>query len=109
MSLGFLITMVITIPCGRWNLDDNMVIQSAAFALTIACWSVWVAVSVDAVEPGGWSLDAVNGDEATGSQAAVLGTVLFNFGFVTTVPSWINEKRPRVSANWSLWSSSWLC
>ena len=31
--------------------------------------------------------------------AGVLGTVLFNFGFVTTVPSWINEKRSHVSVN----------
>ena len=34
---------------------------------------------------------------AVGSQAGVLGTVLFNFGFVTTVPSWVNEKRMDVS------------
>merc|ERR1712113_64320 len=39
-------------------------------------------------------------------MAGVLGTVLFNFGFVTTVPSWVNEKRPNVSVNRSLWTST---
>lgn len=29
-------------------------------------------------------------------QAAVIGTILFNFGFVTTVPSWVNEKKASV-------------
>eukprot|EP00441_Pelagodinium_beii_P021313 CAMPEP_0197677190 /NCGR_PEP_ID=MMETSP1338-20131121/87990_1 /TAXON_ID=43686 ORGANISM="Pelagodinium beii, Strain RCC1491" /NCGR_SAMPLE_ID=MMETSP1338 /ASSEMBLY_ACC=CAM_ASM_000754 /LENGTH=192 /DNA_ID=CAMNT_0043257981 /DNA_START=228 /DNA_END=803 /DNA_ORIENTATION=- len=54
-------------------------------------------------------LPAINSDPQTGSQAAVLGTVLFNFGFVTTVPSWVNEKHPRVSVNRSLWVSTILC
>jgi hypothetical protein len=39
----------------------------------------------------------------------VLGTVLFNFGFVTTVPSWINEKRPHVSVNKTVWFASFMC
>lgn len=51
----------------------------------------------------------VNSDPHTGSQAGVLGIILFNFGFVTTVPSWINEKRPHVSTNRALWLSTTLC
>lgn len=54
-------------------------------------------------------LPAINTDPQTGSQAAVLGTILFNFGFVTTVPSWVNEKRQHISVNRSLWSSTILC
>jgi len=38
-----------------------------------------------------------------------MGTILFNFGFVTTVPSWINEKQPQVSVNRSLWNATFLC
>jgi hypothetical protein len=42
-----------------------------------------------------WSLRTrYNSNPTTGSQAGVLGTILFNFGFVTTVPSWVNEKKP---------------
>ena len=29
--------------------------------------------------------------------------------FVTTVPSWVNEKRPEVSVNKTLWSATFLC
>ena len=51
----------------------------------------------------------MNSDPRTGSLAAVVGTVLFNFGFVTTVPSWVNEKRPSVSVNRSLWLATLCC
>ncbi len=30
------------------------------------------------------------------NQAGVLGTLVFNYAFVVTVPSWVNEKVPRV-------------
>eukprot|EP00493_Phyllostaurus_siculus_P009773 UN09904 len=97
------------IPCGRWNLDDNMIIQVVAFALTIVCWIFWILVSM-LTAPGDafTTLPAIN-RTSTGSQAAVLGTILFNFGFVTTVPSWVNEKKPHVSVNKSLWYATISC
>merc|ERR1712100_711775 len=45
----------------------------------------------------------------TGALGGVVGNILFNFGFVTTVPSWINEKAPNVSVNKSLWSATTIC
>ena len=56
-----------------------------------------------------WSIDAVVSDPNYGSQSAVLGTILFNFGFVTTIPSWVNEKKPDVSVNKVVWYSSFAC
>jgi len=112
LTLGYVVTMAMAIPCGRWNLDDNMVIQAVAFALTACCWLIWIAVSVSSLPSdafGERNVPAINVDSRTGSQAAVVGTVLFNFGFVTTVPSWVNEKRPEVSVNRSLWLATLLC
>ena len=89
-----------------------MIIQVIAFVLTFVCWGIWIAASLDSPalqEPGGWHIPAVNNDAKTGSQAAVLGTVLFNFGFVTTVPSWVNEKKPHVSVNKVVWVSTFCC
>jgi hypothetical protein len=34
-------------------------------------------------------LPAINDNPQLGSVAGVLGGILFNFGFVTTVPSWL--------------------
>jgi hypothetical protein len=107
---------------GYFNLDDNMVVQVTAFVLTIGCWLVWISMTFFA-DPGNdpninitnvtgqgtWSIPMINTDPDFGSQAGVLGTILFNFGFVTTVPSWINEKKKSVSVNKTVWWATTLC
>jgi len=111
-SLGFIITAAMAIPCGRWNLDDNMIIQKVAFALTVVCWLIWfiaILFNGENLSKLTGTLPAYNTDANTGSLAGVLGTILFNFGFVTTVPSWINEKHPSVSVNKSLWWATTAC
>jgi len=39
-------------------------------------------------------------------MSGVLGTVIFNYAFVITVPSWVNEKKESVSINKSIWSAT---
>lgn len=116
LQAGFVVTSLITLPMGYFNLDDIMWVQVVAFILTLACWAVWVAASLDSPEFKGnnseWAIPtipAVNDNPVAGSQAAVLGTILFNFGFVTTVPSWVNEKKPHVSVNRTVWISTFCC
>lgn len=118
LSVGFALTAAMAIPCGRWNLDDNMIIQRVAFVLTCLCWLTWLVAALSAIgggdDAGGnrtalTPLPAVNNDPNTGSVAGVLGTILFNFGFVTTVPSWVNEKHPATRVNPTLWSATTLC
>lgn len=38
--------------------------------------------------------------------STVVGAVIFNMAFVVTVPSWLNEKKPKVSVNKSMWYST---
>merc|ERR1712048_203717 len=83
-SAGYLIVAAMAVPCGRRNLDDNMPIQTGAFILKVAFWIIWMAASVSRIsEADSWdavALPAVNRDPVTGTQAAWLGTILFNFG-----------------------------
>jgi hypothetical protein len=128
LSGGFLLCMLITIPVGYYNLDDIMWYQIVAFVLTVSCWIVWFIVTMWAdpthdpniiyynqtnpnhtTGQGTWSLPMINSDPDFGSQAGVLGTILFNFGFVTTIPSWVNEKKPSVSVNKVVWYSTTAC
>ena len=114
LSVGFVLALVITLPMGIFNLDDNMAIQSGAFVITLLCWLVWFVACFfsDSFSPGSnssWTIPAIKSGADYTSQAGVLGTILFNFGFVTTVPSWVNEKRPGVSVNKAVWLSSFLC
>jgi len=107
LSAGFIVTAAMAIPCGYYNLDDNMIVQKVAFVLTLLCWVLWIAAAASVAEMG--SVPAVNNDPNTGAQSGVLGNILFNFGFVTTVPSWVNEKHPRVSINRTMWLSTAAC
>lgn len=111
LSAGYLLVAALAIPCGRWNLDDNMIIQVVAFIITVAFWCIWVAGSFSEIASKDElpSIPAVNTQPHVGSQAAWLGNILFNFGYVTTVPSWVNEKRPNVSVNKTLWVSTTAC
>merc|ERR1712070_8659 len=109
LTFGFIVTAAMAIPAGRYNLDDNMIIQRVAFILTVACWVIWlIAIFTAGTEPQE-ALPAINTNSQTGSIAGVVGNILFNFGFVTTVPSWINEKKDGVPVNRSLWWATTLC
>ena len=110
LSLGYIVTAAMAIPCGAWNLDDNMLIQRGAFVTTAGCWVVWIVASLASghtpSSPDAPTLRAINMDPQLGSVAGVLGGIFFNFGFVTTVPSWVNEKAPGVPINRTLWSAT---
>jgi len=112
LTLGFIVVASMAIPCGVYNLDDNMIIQQIAFWLTMSCWGIWVIASFTndrSMNDISGGIMAINTNAETGSIAGVLGAILFNFGFVTTVPSWINEKDPSVKVNRSLWTATTIC
>eukprot|EP01062_Namystynia_karyoxenos_P081977 TRINITY_DN9132_c0_g1_i1.p1 TRINITY_DN9132_c0_g1~~TRINITY_DN9132_c0_g1_i1.p1 ORF type:complete len:732 (+),score=288.55 TRINITY_DN9132_c0_g1_i1:106-2196(+) len=111
VSIGYLIVMFISIPLGFWNLDDNIWVQNVAFVglcFIVVAWVVQAAIC-------GLEFRKGNGDEYSGTvpvfggdQSSVFGTVLFNYAFVTAVPSWCNEREPGVSINRAVWSSAGL-
>lgn len=97
-TIGFLIMMVAVIPMGMLNLDDNIYIQIIA--------DIFLAVvTVDFIVTfvmHGLDLSRVPVYKADG-QPAILGFIMANYAFVTTVPSWCSEKKKDVSVNKSLW------
>eukprot|EP01094_Clydonella_sp_ATCC50884_P012688 TRINITY_DN22991_c0_g1_i1.p1 TRINITY_DN22991_c0_g1~~TRINITY_DN22991_c0_g1_i1.p1 ORF type:complete len:508 (+),score=99.46 TRINITY_DN22991_c0_g1_i1:392-1915(+) len=99
LSLGFIIVMLLSVPLGIFNLDENMWVQNAAFILTVCIFFMWFgtffAIGLDFER-----IPAVGSD-----QTQVLGQIIFDFAYVITIPSWVNEKRENVSINYSLWSS----
>jgi hypothetical protein len=100
-SLGFLIVLLLTIPMGYFNLDDNIYIQvGACMCMIVIVLGVWMA---DFVVTGlEFSRVAAWGP----NQSQVLGTIIFNYAYVVSIPSWVNEKREDVSINKSVWYSS---
>eukprot|EP00928_Gymnodinium_smaydae_P048719 TRINITY_DN3261_c0_g1_i1.p1 TRINITY_DN3261_c0_g1~~TRINITY_DN3261_c0_g1_i1.p1 ORF type:complete len:603 (-),score=104.63 TRINITY_DN3261_c0_g1_i1:190-1827(-) len=81
-------------PFAVKNLDDNVALQFiAVFGLT-AMSVVWISTLV--AEPTFPNpLPTV-----TRSQSSLIGTVLFNFAFASTLPTWVNAKKSDVSVAW---------
>lgn len=102
ISLGFVIVFIMTIPMGYFNLEDNMIIQNVAFFVIILVVLEWMVQFF----ANGLEFDRVPfvGD----NQSQVLGTIIFNYAFVVTVPSWVNEKKETVSINKSIWASTFF-
>jgi len=96
-TIGFLIMMVLVIPMGYLNLDDNIIVQILAdiFLVVVTC-DFLVTFILHGLTPA--NVPAIGK-----SQAAVLGQIMANYGYVTTIPSWCSEKKPDVSVNKSIW------
>eukprot|EP00929_Paragymnodinium_shiwhaense_P056734 TRINITY_DN283_c0_g1_i1.p1 TRINITY_DN283_c0_g1~~TRINITY_DN283_c0_g1_i1.p1 ORF type:complete len:533 (-),score=76.23 TRINITY_DN283_c0_g1_i1:231-1829(-) len=95
ISFGACIVALLSIPLGFYNLDDNVFVQNVSMVLIMAGMVVWVglfiALDLEAdrvpMVPSDWS-----GYHGMG------GTILFNFMFISTLPSWVCEKKPSVRA-----------
>jgi hypothetical protein len=99
MSAGLGVVMVLMLPLAFLNLDDNMWVQKASAAGLAVMLAVWVASF--------WMVGVNFQVSAFGDDLRnIVGTVLFNYTYVITVPSWINEKVPAVSARAVVWGSN---
>ena len=107
LSIGFVVILLTAIPLGYFNLDDNIYIQVgtlmfiavplqllsvdhifvvAFFSMIIIVMGVWTADCFMI----GLEFDRVR--VVNSNQTQLLGVIIFNFAFVTSVPSWVNEK-----------------
>lgn len=106
ITFGVVSCMLICIPFGCLNLDQNITFQNISFL----CLAVLVAeflVQFTFIGPLTQDLPLMPSRTplATVDQAKTLGVVLFSWCFPSTLPSWINEKSPRVRVNRVLWIS----
>ena len=101
ITLGYFLCLVLILPISFLNLDENIWIQKLSAALMIFMVLIWLITffRIGLKYP----LPAFGG-----SQRRVIGHVLFNYAFVITVPSWVNEKKAGVSVNKAIWSSNIL-
>jgi hypothetical protein len=103
LSLGFLLVVLMVVPLGFFNLDDNIIVQDFAFLLLCVFMGEWL-VNFVFLEGLHWEYFSWFG----WNQTNVIGTLLFNYSFVITIPSWMNEKKHKVKATPLLGVSSVL-
>ena len=100
LSLGYLVTMIILMPMGFFNLDESAAFQLLSWIVMVASLLEFtVQFFLNGMDP---SLTATVGSDFTN----LVGLVIFGFAYVVTVPSWCNEKRDTVSVNRVIWSST---
>jgi amino acid permease len=110
ISAGFVLSMVVSIPLGYINLEDNMKLQFASLLGLLVFTGEFFVQFVLCIVPGtSWN----NADPTWGprdmpvfkgsGQYQVLGLAIFAYAYVTTIPSWANEKQPGVDVNRAVW------
>lgn len=99
-TVGFILMMCIVIPMGMLNLDDNIIVQIAADVFLVV---VTVDFLVTFILHG---LDFSKIPAVGADQSQVLGNIMSNFAFITTIPSWCSEKKSDVSVHKSVWSAT---
>jgi len=104
ISLGFIIVCPVCMLLGRMDLSANIMPQIISFMLLCfaLCTFFWHFASPhhDPLEPS--RVPVVD----KGGLAGFLGTVVFNYSFVISVPSLVNEKRDGVDMAKAVWGST---
>ena len=98
VPLGLYFTALVVIPLGLVNLDDNVKVQKGAFVSLCVILLIWVGLLASN------SPDSSRVPVIGPTLSSVLGVSLFNFAFLSSVPSWVCEKRDDVSIPKTLWT-----
>ncbi|KAJ3089061.1 hypothetical protein HK102_007302 [Quaeritorhiza haematococci] len=104
-TIGFLLVLILCIPMGIMNLDDNVGLQVAAFIISNLIFIQWVIASIlSGFKPPDEQGPLV---PVTGPDVAnLVGTVMLSMAFTFVVPSWVNLKKRNVNVQATLWTST---
>jgi len=91
LSSAMVVVACLCAPLALRNLNENIVSQWVAVLGLVIILSLWLGLLM--VQPTFPTRIPV----ATTHVSDLIGTVLFNFAFASTLPSWANEKRRDVS------------
>ncbi|KAI8143731.1 hypothetical protein BJV82DRAFT_609229 [Fennellomyces sp. T-0311] len=95
-TFGYLLTAVMVMPLGFFSLVENIMVQMTSFIVLCAVLLQWtVAFCQEGLDTS--RLPAVGPD-----STLVLGIVIFNYSYITTIPTLVNDLRPDVSIHKSL-------
>uniref|UniRef100_A0A7S4BD20 Amino acid transporter transmembrane domain-containing protein n=2 Tax=Chrysotila carterae TaxID=13221 RepID=A0A7S4BD20_CHRCT len=100
LTLGYVLCALALAPLGSLSLDDNIKFQIFAFVVQLFLMAEFSLHFWDSAQHVEAPLRVV-GD----SYADVMGVAIFNFALCMCVPSWMNEKKPAVSVNKTIWGS----
>jgi amino acid permease len=99
VTLGYAVLLVFVVPLASMRLTDNILIQFISLVATLIISLEWV----DVFGKNGFNADLMPVIGHDLSQ--IVGSIMFNYAFITTVPSWLNSKHPSVPVKKTIWVS----
>eukprot|EP00439_Symbiodinium_sp_Y106_P053240 s188_g7.t1 len=107
LSSSMLAVALICAPFAVRNLDDNVILQYLAVIGLSVMSVIWISLLVaEPTFPSPLPVATTAQSSLVGHSAmcGMQGTVLFNFAFTSTLPSWVNEKKAEVSVGATFWT-----
>ncbi|GAB5368047.1 hypothetical protein AAMO2058_001284300 [Amorphochlora amoebiformis] len=101
ISVGYLVILTLSIPLGLMNLDDNIIVQIISFIGLVIVIIVWTIFFIH----HGLDLSIC---PPVGESTAAMGFLFFNYSYIITIPSWVNEKRPEVPLRSTIWNTAFV-
>ncbi|KAK3819864.1 MAG: hypothetical protein J3Q66DRAFT_311615 [Benniella sp.] len=99
MTTGVLLSFSMVLPLGLLKLSENIWVQLVSFGLLLLIIIQWIVTFFL------HGLDTTLVPAIGSDTSQTFGTILFNYAFITTVPSWANAKKPGVSIHKTIgWS-----
>jgi len=99
MTTGVLLSFSMVLPLGLLKLSENIWVQFVSFGLLLLIIIQWIVTFFL------HGLDTTLVPAIGSDTSQTFGTILFNYAFITTVPSWANAKKPGVSIHKTIgWS-----
>ena len=100
ITAGYVLSLILLLPLGLRNLEENIIVQM------ISCVGFCLLVFEFVVAFFHKGVDADLAPWVGSDFSSLVGVVLFNYGFIVTVPAWLMEKRRHVPVNGVIWSAS---
>ncbi|KAG0312432.1 hypothetical protein BGZ99_009523 [Dissophora globulifera] len=91
MTAGVLLSFSMVLPLGLLKLSENIWVQLVSFVLILLIVLQWIVTFFI------HGLDTTLVPTVGPDISQTFGNILFNYAFITTVPSWANAKQPSVS------------
>jgi hypothetical protein len=91
MSTGALFAMILIVPLCLMNLSENIWIQCVSCIAILMIFVQWIVTFFQ------HGLDASRVPAIGPDVSGTFGSILFNYAFITAVPSWANAKQSHVS------------
>ena len=112
LSIGFALVAFATVPLSLYDLDANILVQQLSFIISMCiifgCWIIGISILRDKDHPDEPAPEPAPELPMWPERAVtqLLGTCFFNFNYVFFLPTWANERKPRVGINWGVWLST---